>query len=103
MKYREATVGGAVDAALEQEGLARDFIRLVQVARKDAGFRVTDRIEISFKAGPVVLDAVEAHRPTVMAETLAVSLHGTEGTPAGTVSEGTVQDAPVTLGVRVAG
>jgi isoleucyl-tRNA synthetase len=92
----------AVDAALEQEGLARDFIRLVQVARKDAGFRVTDRIVIEVKAGETVMAAVEAHRSTVMEETLAVGLHGVDGSPAGSVSEGAVQDAPVTLGVRVA-
>ena len=94
---------GRVMAALEEEGLARDFIRLVQVARKDAGFRVTDRIVIEVKADGPVRAALEAHRSTVMGETLAVGLHAVEGTPAGTVSEGTVQDAPVTLGVRVAG
>ena len=40
-----------VDAELEREGLARDFIRLVQVARKDAGFNVADRIHIEVRAG----------------------------------------------------
>ena len=33
------------------KGVARDFIRLVQVARKDAGFNVADRIHIEVKAG----------------------------------------------------
>jgi isoleucyl-tRNA synthetase len=46
---------------LEREGLARDFIRLVQVARKDAGFNVADRIAIEVKAGPLADAAIAAH------------------------------------------
>ncbi len=90
-----------VTPELEREGLARDFIRLVQVARKDAGFNVADRIAIEVKAGPVAAAAIDAHLDTVRHETLAVSL-GKSGTPAGTVSEGKLGDEPITIGVRVA-
>jgi isoleucyl-tRNA synthetase len=94
----------AVDAALEREGLARDFIRLVQVARKDAGFNVADRIAIEVKAGPRAESAIAEHLDTVKAETLAVSYAAiAERAPAGTVSEATRGDEPITLGVRVAG
>jgi isoleucyl-tRNA synthetase len=91
-----------VTPELEREGLARDFIRLVQVARKDAGFNVADRIAMTVKAGPAAAAAIAAHRETVMAETLAVSLDLT-GAPAGTVSEGKLGDEPIAIGVRVAG
>ncbi len=40
-----------VTPELEREGLARDFIRLVQVARKDAGFNVSDRIVVVGQGG----------------------------------------------------
>ena len=50
-----------VTPELEREGLARDFIRLVQVARKDAGFNVSDRIAIEVKAGPAAAAAIDAH------------------------------------------
>ena len=70
-----------VDAELEREGLARDFIRLVQVARKDAGFNVADRIRIEVKAGPAANDAIAAHLDTVKHETLAVAFGRTEATP----------------------
>jgi isoleucyl-tRNA synthetase len=91
-----------VDAELEREGVARDFIRLVQVARKDAGLNISDRIAIEVKAGRGVMDAVAAHDGMVKGETLAISLKATDA-PAGFLSEGKLADEPVTIGVRVAG
>jgi isoleucyl-tRNA synthetase len=91
-----------VDAALEREGLARDFIRMVQVARKDAGFNVADRIHIEVKSGPALDQAIAAHLDTVKSETLAISFGRTEGTPAGFVSEQRLADESVAIGVRVA-
>jgi isoleucyl-tRNA synthetase len=87
---------------LEREGLARDFIRLVQVARKDAGFNVADRIAIAVKAGPAAAAAIAAHLDTVKSETLAVSLDVADGDPAGAVSEAKLGDEPIVLGVAVA-
>jgi isoleucyl-tRNA synthetase len=92
-----------VTPELEREGLARDFIRLVQVARKDAGFNVADRIAVEVKAGPVAAAAIDVHMDEVKSETLAVSLTKVAGTPAGTVSEGKLGDESISLGVRVAG
>ena len=92
----------AVDDELEQEGLARDFIRLVQVARKDAGFNVADRIKIEVKAGTAANDAIAAHLDTVKRETLAVSYDAVE-TPAGFVSEAKLADEPIAIGVKAAG
>jgi isoleucyl-tRNA synthetase len=89
----------AVDAALEREGLARDFIRLVQVARKDAGLNVADRIALEVKAGTVAGDAIAAHLDAVKSETLAVSFARTEATPAGFVSEGKLGDEAIAIGV----
>ena len=45
---------------LEQEGRARDLIRLVQQARRDADLAVTDRIELAITADDVWIDAVDA-------------------------------------------
>ncbi len=90
-----------VTPELEREGLARDFIRLVQVARKDAGFNVSDRITIAVTAGPAGTQAIGAHLDTVKAETLAVSLDFADA-PAGTVSDGKLGDEAIKIGVRVA-
>jgi isoleucyl-tRNA synthetase len=65
-----------VTPELEAEGLARDVVRLVQVARKDSGLHVADRIHLVIDAGSHddVRAAVDAHRDYVMAETLARDL-----------------------------
>ncbi|MDN4172426.1 isoleucine--tRNA ligase [Nocardioides sp. SOB77] len=59
---------------LAAEGLARDLVRQVQQARRDAGLEVSDRIALTV-AGPAdVLAAAETHRALLTSETLATSL-----------------------------
>ncbi|MFI6831962.1 isoleucine--tRNA ligase [Kribbella sp. NPDC050241] len=64
---------------LEAEGTARDVIRSVQQARRDAGLDVTDRMRLSVTADARTMQAVEAHRDLIMAETLATDLDVAEG------------------------
>jgi isoleucyl-tRNA synthetase len=64
----------SVTTELLREGLARDFVRGIQDARKGAGYRVEDRIAVGFVADPEVVDAIHAFRDWVMGETLAVEL-----------------------------
>ncbi|CAA9573967.1 MAG: Isoleucyl-tRNA synthetase [uncultured Thermomicrobiales bacterium] len=64
--------------ALIQEGLARDFVRGVQDARKSAGYRIEDTIAVSYEADPEVVAAIGANESTVRAETLAVRLERLE-------------------------
>jgi isoleucyl-tRNA synthetase len=60
-----------VTPELAREGLARDIVRAVQQARKDAGLEVSDRISLTVTGGEAVLDATIAHRDLIVAETLA--------------------------------
>jgi isoleucyl-tRNA synthetase len=64
----------AVTPELEAEGLARDVIRAVQQARKDAGLDVSDRITLAVVGDPVAVDAVSTHRDLIAGETLATTL-----------------------------
>jgi isoleucyl-tRNA synthetase len=66
-----------IDDALRQEGLVREFVRLVQECRKEAGFEVTDRIELLYEADEEVISAVEKFAPYIQGETLAVILQHT--------------------------
>jgi len=67
-----------LDDALRQEGLARELVRTVQEARKQAGLEVSDRIVLRITGSQAVDDAVAAHRGFLMDETLA-SGWGEEG------------------------
>ena len=62
--------------ALIEEGLARDFVRGIQDARKQAGYQIDDTIAVRFVADPEVSRAIAAHRVYVMTETLATTLEG---------------------------
>ncbi|MEU4423116.1 isoleucine--tRNA ligase [Actinoplanes sp. NPDC024001] len=64
----------AVTPELAAEGLARDVIRVVQQARRDADLDVSDRITLVLSASEPVRAAVEAHREFVAGETLATSV-----------------------------
>ena len=59
---------------LREEGWARDFIRLVQSARKNARLEITDRIALAASVPQELRSAVELHIDVVRAETLTVDL-----------------------------
>ncbi len=64
----------AVTPELEAEGMARDAIRLVQQARRDAGLDVSDRIELKLISDENGLQALQTHRELIAAETLAKTI-----------------------------
>jgi isoleucyl-tRNA synthetase len=64
----------AVDADLEQEGRARDVVRAVQQARREAGLHVSDRIRLDLALPDESARAVERFRSYVVEQTLAVEL-----------------------------
>jgi isoleucyl-tRNA synthetase len=64
----------AVTPELEAEGLARDVVRGVQQARRDAGLSVSDRITLHVDGDDAVLEAVRTHEVLVAGETLATSV-----------------------------
>jgi isoleucyl-tRNA synthetase len=68
----------ALDATLTPEliaeGLARDFVRGVQDARKDAGLRIEDTIRLVYVDAGDSTAAIEAHADYIKGETLATEL-----------------------------
>jgi isoleucyl-tRNA synthetase len=59
--------------ALINEGFARELVRSIQDARKQAGLEVSDRITLGVSGSAAVETAISAHRDYVMSETLAVA------------------------------
>ena len=89
----------SVSAELAAEGTARDVVRAVQSARKDAGLEVSDRVRTVITGPAAVLQAVDAHRDLVSGETLTVEPgweNAVEGA-LGQLIEGVLVDAPEAL------
>ncbi len=68
------TLDTRVTPELEAEGAARDVVRLVQQARREAGLAVSDRITLTLGFPPELRGQVDAHLQTLMSETLALSV-----------------------------
>jgi isoleucyl-tRNA synthetase len=64
----------AVTPELAAEGLARDVVRVVQQARREAGLDVADRVTLTVEASKETVAAVRKHEEFVMAETLATAV-----------------------------
>ncbi len=71
---RTVALRTTVDEALREEGVAREIVHAVQLARKNADLRIEDTVRLALDA-PVELAAVVAHyQSTIKAETLASEL-----------------------------
>ncbi|WP_309079843.1 isoleucine--tRNA ligase [Zhihengliuella sp.] len=66
---------------LAAEGAARDMIRSIQQARKDADLVVRDRVRTTVTGDPATLYALRANAELVKGETLTVDLVLVEGEP----------------------
>jgi len=64
----------AIDDDLRREGRAREIVHAVQNARKTAGLRVEDRIELTLAGSRELIEAAGAHRDYIAGETLAARL-----------------------------
>ncbi len=63
----------AVTPELAAEGVARDLVRAVQQARRDAGLDVSDRIALVVSADAATAEAARTHADLIRRETLATS------------------------------
>ncbi len=90
----EAEAGHAValqlelDEELRREGLAREIVHAVQIARKEAGLEITDRIELGLGGDEELLAAARAHEAYLAGEVLATAVAYADGGEAGTKIDG---------------
>ncbi|MEA2450903.1 MAG: isoleucyl-tRNA synthetase, partial [Thermoleophilaceae bacterium] len=85
---------------LRREGLARDAVRAIQDARKQAGLQVEDRIALTLGGDDELLAAIQAHEPYVAGETLATSV-SYDGASAGPATQ--IEGLELRIGVSRAG
>jgi isoleucyl-tRNA synthetase len=104
-----AAVDGAVLVVLDTtqtpeliaEGRARELVRLIQEARKAAGFDVSDRIVVGLVVAAELQSAVDAHADYIRRETLATALEPLTESPGWShTTEGEIDGLSVVVAVR---
>ena len=87
----------ATTPELEAEGIARDMVRVVQQARREAELDVADRITVTVQAPDQVVAAVREYEEFLAGETLANTVtYGPATGFAGTVGDGIEVSVTVT-------
>ncbi len=83
---------------LKREGMARDFVRLVQTLRKDKDFNISDRIELCYATTDAQLaKALQENKAYISDQVLAVKID--EGCANGT--EADIEGAKITFDAKV--
>ncbi|MEA1873412.1 MAG: isoleucine--tRNA ligase [Bacteroidota bacterium] len=67
-----------ISDALKQEGIARELINRIQNLRKDNGFNVTDKINITLESSPEIETVIEIHGDYICAQTLGLSINSSK-------------------------
>jgi isoleucyl-tRNA synthetase len=71
---RTVALKTAIDDALREEGIARELVHAIQLARKNAGLRIEDTISLTVSLPAELRPLVDRHAATIKAETLASEL-----------------------------
>ncbi|NDJ52005.1 MAG: isoleucine--tRNA ligase [Chloroflexi bacterium] len=95
-----AALNVTITPELQAEGLAREFVRRVQSLRKDADFKVDDRIVTTYNASPNLASAVEQFADYIKNETLTDDLKAAKKPKGDQVSEFSFDNETLTLGVK---
>lgn len=90
-----------VDEAQIREGLSREVIRRVQVARKNAGLNFDDRIHLQVACDDELRGAIEAHREALMEDTLSARFAIVEAPAGAFVEDADIDGRKLTIGLSV--
>ena len=87
---------------LAKEGIARDVIRQVQQARRDAELVVTDRIQIWLDGGETILEGVKTFEEYVASQILATEIiYGRAENPAVSTTQVEIENSDLTFSIVV--
>ncbi len=89
-----------VTPELLDEGRARDLVRVIQQARREAGLHVSDRIRADVELPSAWRASAERHRAWIAEQTLAVELRLDGATPGDRPFESNLGGEPVRVGVE---
>lgn len=85
---------------LEAEGYARDLVRMIQQARKDAGLHISDRIELAISGEAPLVQAATAYKTYITEQTLSNDIVNEIVKDDWYKVEQSVDDKPVVIGLR---
>jgi len=89
-----------ISETLLEEGLARESVKRIQNLRKDAGFDVTDRIEIAYHGSGRIARAIDQWGDWIRNETLALELQRSEQPEGEAVETFDIGGEQLTVAVR---
>jgi len=92
-------ISTTLDEDLIQEGLAREVVRRIQTLRKEAGFRIEDRITTYYQAGPTLWEVMEALGQYIKGETLSTELIEAEPPAEACIQTFEIEGEEITLGL----
>ena len=93
------TLDTNVTDELKREGMARDFVRLVQTLRKDKDFNISDRIELCWQtSNPELAKALDENKAYIAEQVLAVKFG--DSCTGGTTAD--IEGAKVSFDAKVA-
>jgi isoleucyl-tRNA synthetase len=99
------TVSIELDPTVEpeqmREGLAREVLRKIQQARKNAGFKLNDRIRLELAVDGVLKESVLAHKKMIEGEALITQFELTVEPKGSHVEKAELEEGVVTIGVTV--
>jgi isoleucyl-tRNA synthetase len=99
LEAREVVMDTRLTPELRREGLAREVVRRIQGARKDAGYNIEDRIEVRYRADGELAEAIADWSERIKRETLALLLEPGDGV-ADFHAETQVDGQPLALALR---
>ena len=88
-----------VDEALADEGLAREFVRRVQLLRKEMNLQLDDRITLYYQADPDLVDVLSHQAEYIQRETLATEMVASAPPASARRETFTIANAPMTIGI----
>ncbi len=88
---------------LEDEGTARDLVRLVQQARKEAGFHIADYITLDITLAPELMAVIKKHEGYLGEQTLAKKVSYGAPAPGAFVCKETLSQQEISIGIQKVG
>jgi isoleucyl-tRNA synthetase len=91
-----------VTEAQIREGLGREVIRRIQLARKTAGLNLDDRIDVQLACDDELRGAIETHHHAIRDATLSRSLQIVDAPAGAFVEAADIDGRPLTIGLTIA-